>query len=543
MDVTEALRRARADYAGTRWARALECFLACDRVTPLDADDLDRAGQAAYLVGAGTVCTGLLERAVDAHIASGRPERAAENAFRLAHVLMSAFGEPARGAGWLTRGRRILDDAGLDGPVGALLTVPPAIGTLLGGDAATALPVFERAHAVGLATGHTDLTVLSGVGLGQARLLLGDVDGGLAVFDDILVSVAGSDVSPLAAGIAYCAVIITCHETFQLGRAAEWTRALGAWCDDRPDLVPFRGQCLVHRAELLQLRGRWAEAMTRIRDACTHMSGPRPEPAVGMALYELAELHRLRGEYTAADASYRRSAHTGHDIQPGLALLRLAQGGVDTALGCIDRALAEAGPLHRPRLLDAAVQIRLAAGDTAGARAAADALVVAAAGARATALDAMAAYAMGSVLLAEGDAAAALEQFRRAWQRWQQLDAPYQCARVRAAQGRCCTALGDHETARLEFDAAADTFRMLHAIPDLERIPCAQPPHSASGSLTRREVEVLRVVAAGHTNREIASELFLSEKTVARHLSNIFGKLGVSSRSAATAYAFEHHLI
>ncbi|NLV79837.1 MAG: LuxR family transcriptional regulator [Rhodococcus sp.] len=543
MDVTDVLGRARDAYDGSQWARSLECFRACDRIVPLCADDLDRAGQAAYLVGAGSVCAELLERAADAHLAAARPERAAESAFRLSYILGSAFGEPARAAGWLTRARRMLDDAGIDGPVGALLTVPPAIGTLLGGDPAAALPVFERAHAVGVATGHVDLTVLSGVGLGQSRLLLGDVHGGLVVFDDILVSVAGPAVSPLAAGIAYCAVIITCHETFQLGRAAEWTRALGRWCDDRPDLVPFRGQCMVHRAELLQLHGQWTEAMARIRDACTHMSGPRHDPAVGLALYELAELHRLRGEYTAADASYRRSARAGHDTEPGLALLRLAQGDVDTALGCIDRALAEAGPLYRLRLLDAAVQIRLAAGDLDGARACADELTSAAAHAEAPALHAMAAYATGIVLLAAGDAAAALEQLRAAWRWWQQLDAPYRCALVRAAQGRCCSALGDHETAHLEFEAAADTFRALHAMPELDRVRSALPPQATAESLTRREVEVLRVVAAGRTNREIAAELFLSEKTVARHLSNIFGKLGVSSRSGATAYAFEHHLI
>jgi ATP/maltotriose-dependent transcriptional regulator MalT len=543
MDATDAFERAHLAFRDRMWADAVAHFRAADELRPLGADDLDRAAQCAYLTGNDDECIRLLERAVVEHV-DDRPA-AGQSTFWLAYILSSS-GDSARASGWLARARRALDgEPPTDAvrSVRALLTVPQAIGTVLGGDPESALPTLTAAREVGVECGHRDLIALSGVGVGQARILLGDARAGLAVLDETMVSVTTGEVSPIATGILYCAVIITCHETYQLRRAAEWTRALGDWCDAQPDLVPFRGQCLVHRAEMLHLHGAWREAMEQVRLACRRLSEPTANPAIGMAHYELAELHRLRGEFSAADAAYRRAALTGHETQPGLARLRLAQGDLDSARAGIGRALSESTSLFRPRMLEAAVDMALAEGDVVNARRFAEELEAVASAVESTALTAMSAHAFGAVLLAEGDPRPALDRLRTAWRLWQDLDAPYACAHVRVLQGRCCDALGDHDTALMEFESAATAFRELGAAPDLQLLRRYNPRPPTPAGLTAREIEVLRVVAAGSTNREIAEALVLSEKTVARHLSNIFAKLGVSSRSAATAYAYEHHLV
>jgi len=550
MTAPDVLDMARERFREQSWKPAFDCFRNADEHRPLEATDLDSAARCAYLTGHDDECIRLLERAFAAHATDGRVESACESAFWLGFTLTMNRGEAALAAGWLARAERLLTPAhrAEHDPVCAahgLLVLAPAIGTLLQGDAALALPALTEAHDIGLASGHRDLTALSGLGVGQARILLGDPKGGLAILDEVMIAVTTGEVSQVAAGIVYCAVIITCHETYQLRRAAEWTRALGNWCDAQADLVPFRGQCLVHRAEMLQLRGSWKDAMEQARFACRKLAEPPGGPAIGMALYELAELHRLRGELTAADTAYRRAARCGHETQPGLARLRLAQGDTRAARAGIDRVLAETVPLLRPRMLEASVEIALAADDVAAARRRADELAAVAHRYDSTALTAMAAHAHGAVRLAEGDPRSALDSLRTAWRLWQELDAPYQCAQIRVLQGRCCAALGDLDTARMEFDSAATTFRELRAEPDLHRLQqlTRSAPARAPAGLTAREIEVLRVVAGGSTNREAAAALFLSEKTVARHLSNIFTKLGVSSRAGATAYAYEHHLV
>ena len=545
MDASDALALADTAFRDRAWILAADQFRVADELRSLSAADLDRAAQCTYLIGSEDQCIRLLERAITAHLADGRPDRAGQSTFWLAYIL-SDLGEAARTAGWLARAERALSaQRSTDAvrAVRALLTLPPAIGTLLGGDPEAALMTLTAAREIGLECGHRDLVALSGIGVGQARILLGHTRDGLAVLDETMVSVTTGEVSPIATGILYCAAIITCHETYQLRRAAEWTRALGDWCDAQPDLVPFRGQCLVHRAEMLHLHGAWRDAMEQARLACRRLSEPVANPAIGMAHYELAELHRVRGEFSAADAAYRRAALAGHEVHPGLARLRLAQGNLDSARAGIDRALSESTSLYRPRMLEAAVEVAIVDGNVVGARRFAEELDAVASRAESTALTAMAAQAFGAVLFAEGDSRQALDRLRTAWRLWQDLDAPYSCAQVRVLQGRCCDALGDRDTAMMEFESAATLFRELGATNDLEQLRRYVPRPSTPAGLTPREVEVLRVVAAGRTNREIAETLVLSEKTVARHLSNIFAKLDVSSRSAATAYAYEHNLM
>jgi len=383
------------------------------------------------------------------------------------------------------------------------------------------------------------------LGRGQAALALGETTEGMKLLDEAMVAVATGEVSPIPAGIVYCAVIEACMDVFDLRRAAEWTQALDRWCAVQPDLVPYRGQCLVHRSQLLQAHGAWADALSEAERARRHLSEPA-HPALGLALYQQGELHRLRGRFTEAERAYRAASRHGREPAPGLALLRLAEGRLEAAVPAIRRMVEESrGQLGYPTMLVACVEIMLAAGDVEEARSAVDELTKIADVVNAPLLHAMTAHAAGSVLLAEGDASAALGAVRQAHTGWRDLGMPYDAARARIRIGLACRALGDHDAAALDLDAARAVLEGLDAQPELAtlaRLTGSGRP-ARPGGLSERECEVLRQVAAGKTDREVAAALVISEHTVGRHLQNIFRKLGVSSRAAATAYAYEHGLV
>lgn len=545
MTAVDVLERAREGFRGQAWQQAYASFASADERFALDGHDLALYARAAYLVGKDDDCVTLLERASRNYLEDEQPERAAECAFWLAFNLMNR-GQMAQAGGWLARAEQQLQAS--SSPLCAvhgLLQVPVALQRLMQGDVAGALARFTDAEEIGRRCGEPDVIALAGLGIGQARLAQGELELAWHKLDEVMVGVAAGEVSPIVAGLVYCAVIIACHETYQIRRAAEWTRALSRWCDAQPGLVPFRGQCLVHRAQILQFNGAWGNAMEQVRLACRLLSDPPGQPAVGAALYEQAELHRLRGEYGAAEDAYRRAGQHGHETQPGLGLLRLAQGRHEAAKSGVRRALDEPQPGNRPRLLAAYVEIALSGPDLDAARHAADELEGLAVAGDSALLRAMSGHATGAVLLAEGDPRKALEELRRACAVWRDLNAPYLCARTRLLIGRACGELGDDDAAQIESDAAAEEFRRLAAKPDLSAMAKRgqgtrrEPGHS----LTPRELEVLRAVATGKSNKAIAEELFLSQKTVARHITNVFTKLGVSSRSAATAHAWEHGLL
>jgi len=536
--------RGREAFARSAWGQAYADLSAADGDAALGSDDLERLATAAYLIGKDTESEDAWARAHHAFLEQGDPARAGLCAFWLAFALLDN-GEHARGGGWLARARRVLDDGGCDGVERGYLLVPAAIARGAARDFGSAYETFRQAAAIGDRFQDRDLLTLARHGQGRALVNLGRVTEGVALLDEVMVAVTAGDVSPLITGIVYCSVLSACHEIFDWRRAREWTTALTRWCASQPDLVPFRGQCQVRRAEVLRLQGAWADAMDEARRAREWLAHP-PSTGSGPAWYQLAELHRLRGEIADAEAAYREASRNGRKPQPGLALLRLVQGQVDAAAAAIRRVLDESHDRRtRSVMLTAYVEIALAARDLPGARTAADELGEIAAHVDMPYLSALSAHATGAVLLAEDQPQAALAAFRSAATGWKDLDAPYEAARTRVLMGLACRALGDRDGAELELDAARQTFEQLGAAPDLDRIrrrlPAAVP--TPPSGLTARETTVLRLVATGRTNRAIAGDLGISEKTVARHVSNIFTKLGLSSRAAATAWAYEHDIV
>jgi DNA-binding CsgD family transcriptional regulator len=362
--------------------------------------------------------------------------------------------------------------------------------------------------------------------------------------DEALVGVMAGEVAPVTAGRIYCSTIEACQEVSDFGRAGAWTHALTTWCDAQPGLVAFTGQCATHRGQLLRLHGAYADAVEELDRAVDRYLAVGGDPALGLAHYERAETHRLCGDYDAAEASFATAAEHGHPAQPGRALLWLARDRRDAAAAAVGRLLAERqDPVHRSQVLAAAVEVLVATGDIDGAAALGEELCEVGETFGCTGLQAAGQYAVGTVELARAAAGPALQAAGRALAAWSQLEAPYEVARSRVLVGRALRLLGDEESAVGEMTSARKAFADLGAAPAEREVAGLLGLEKVPGGLSPREVEVLRLVAAGRSNPEIAAQLVLSEKTVARHLSNIFTKLDVGSRTSAAAFAYEHHLV
>ncbi|HTM46722.1 MAG TPA: LuxR C-terminal-related transcriptional regulator [Polyangiaceae bacterium] len=543
-------RRVGADaYARRAWSDAYEALSAVGVAGSLEAEDWQRLAWAALLSGRDVEALHALERVHQLRLDRGDGLGAARAAVWLA-LRLSSHGEFARAGGWLVRAQRLVEGAGGDCVEAGYLELPQVFRFSAAGDHAAAQAGAAKAAAAGERFGDNDLRALGRTFEGRALTRQGQLTEGLALIDEAMVAVIGNEVSPVVTGIIYCAVIAICQQSYALERAREWTTALSDWCAAQPQLEAFAGACLIHRSEILQLSGAWPEATVEVQRASERLA-PTKNFEAGNAFYQQGELHRLRGELAKAEQAYVLASERGRDPQPGRALLRLAEGRPDVAAAAIGRALSSVRePMQRTRFLPAYVEIMIATGQLEQAREASDELVAAAAGVGMEMLIAIADHAQGAVVLAAGDPQAAIVPLRRSQEAWQRLGAPYLSARIRVLLARAFSAVGDEDGAALERDCARKIFTQLGATPDLEALDAA--PEPAKGStpaapgdhgLSPRELEVLLLVAAGKTNKIIATELFLSEKTVDRHVSNIFVKLGVPSRAAATAWAYQNRLI
>jgi DNA-binding CsgD family transcriptional regulator len=540
-ELVDAHASAREAAARGDWQAVYRAFEQVASDAGGDADGLALWATAGYLLGRVDAAIEAMSQAHDAYVERGAAAAAVRCGFWVVFMLLGR-GEHAQAGGWLAR---------CGHAAGPLPPDSSARGYLILTEAQRMVAVEHRydeggvlaEQVVGLARRDpdADLLALALMVTGRARIRAGKTRGGFASLDEAMVGVVRDEVSPTAAGTVYCAVIEACGEVGELRRAVEWTQALTTWCDRQRGMVTFTGRCRTHRAAVLMLRGDWDAAVAEADHACARFAGAADEAAAGEAHYLLAELHRRAGRGDLAERAYRTAGDWGRDPQPGLALLRLAQGRAGAAAAAVVRLLEEGGQaIDRIRVLPAAVEVLLEVGDLTAAAGAAQELAELADSFDTPGVRAAAAYAGGAVLLARDQPAGALARLREAAGTWRSVDAVFELARTRGLIAQACRRLGDGDTADLELAAARRTLAGLGAGPALAVLPS----HARDRyGLSARELEVLRLVATGRTNREIGEHLTIAVRTVDRHVASILTKLGVTSRTAASSFAHEHGLI
>lgn len=506
----------------------------------VEAERLDLLADAAWWLGRLDDCVDARERAYLLYDELRDDRRAGQCAVWLyEHHCFRA--SPSIAGGWLRRARRMLDGDEDCAEFGALLLREAEVAHGNGAlDAATALA--ERGVELGRRLRCADLEAEALQALGRVRIDQSRPAEGLALLDEAMLFVLDGRLSPYSTGKVYCSLISACEQLSDHGRAAEWTAATARWAARHPFAV-FPGLCRVHHATALQWRGQWAEAEQEATRACEELSGINL-PNAAAAWAEIGDIRRRLGDLDGAGVAFVNADRLCAQPRAGLALLRLAQGSVDVATSIINDALEGAGwnRLARAKVLPARAQIAIAAGDLGAAIAAVDELETIADDFASDGLQAAATSARGRVQVAQGDPAACAT-LRNAVARWTDLGVPYEIATARTLLGQACRHGDDATGAAAAFDAARQLFDNLGVSLDARASQTLPNQSPLPAGLTAREAEVLRLVAAGHTNKEVASVLFLSDKTIARHLSNIFTKAGVSTRAAATAFAFEHDMI
>ena len=532
--------RARAAVEQGSWSEAYDLFRALE---PLERpEDRELFADAAWWSGRIEESMAARQRAYTGYAEAGDDRRAAWMSARLCieHFVRD---EPAVGAGWFARTQRHAQSLPDCVELGFAALLEATV-LYFSGDPATSLPLVERATEIAQRFGDRDLLGMAIHMRGLILISQGRVPEGVALLDEAMTSVVAGELSDYFTGAIYCNVIGACLEIADVRRAGDWGEAARAWAESIPPESPYPGMCRINRAALASLRGNWPQAEAEAVRATEELLSFNSALA-GEALYETGDVRRRLGDLAGAEAAFERAHELGFEPQPGLALLRLTQGKVEAAVAALRVAITgtSGSRLHRTRLLWAFADAALVAGDLDAARTAADELDAVAGDSDAVVLAASAATVRGSLQLAGGDVPDALTSLRRANALWQDLKLPYEGARARTVYGIALRAAGDEDDARLEFRAALATFERLGAVGDAaEASDLLGGPKALPRGLTAREAEVLRLVASGKTNRDIAVELVISEHTVARHLQNMFVKLGVTSRSAATAFAYEHDL-
>ena len=525
----------------TSWAEMYDVLRVRDpsELTPREHEQL---ADAAWWLSKPGESIAARQRAYAGSASAGDAEHAMWMAGRLS---MEHFirGDPAVGAGWLMKAQHLAADTP-EGVGHGLLLIVQATVARFSGDVPRALQLAGEAAELGRRLDDPDLSALATHMLGVLLVAAGDIARGVAFLDEAMTSVVAGQLSPYFTGIVYCSVIGTCLEIADVRRADQWSEAARAWCETLPPESPFPGMCRVNRAEVARLRGAWPDAEAEAMRASEELMEFDPMGAA-QAFYETGEIRRRIGNLAGAEECFARAREIGFDPQPGQSLLRATNGNTDAALAGLRLAATTIteSRLRRARVLGALVDVALSIGRLDEASEAADLMATLATDSDAPILETMATTAAGALLLARGEAQAAVDRLREACASWRDLRLPYEGARARVLYGLALRSAGDEDDAILELRSAVAAFDRLGATPDRDeaaRLLPGAPP--LPRGLTPREAEVLRLVAAGKSNREIAADLVISEHTVARHLQNMFTKLGVSSRSAATAFAFEHDL-
>jgi DNA-binding CsgD family transcriptional regulator len=536
---TAHLARARELHRTSRWEAACAEYAAAEAEEPLAVEDLEAFAEAAQVSARGDEAVALLHRVFDLRVSADELDDAAQVAFWLWWALFTS-NELVQASGWLKHTSRTL---GPDLATSLWLKIPEAMFHAGTGHRSRA---DELLRAI-VDEGQGEVVPWALSMWGQTLIDEGRLQDGLDRLEEAMAILRTHGLSPRVTPWIYCAAVRGCCLARDFARARAWNRSMARWLDSLNSLSgAYLGNCRIYRSRLMFLNGAWPEALDEIAAVCTDLDGYAGW-VCGHAYYQLGEVRRLRGEWDAAEDAYRRAAEHGCPTQPGLALLRLAEGDVDAASAGVRRALTEvtAQP-ERLDLLKAAVTIYLEEGKIEAARDAVTEVEEITAELATPVTEAETCAVRGALALAEGDPASALPLLRRAVSTWQEQDAPHERATLNVLIGQACRALADHDGARLEFSAARETFERLGAGPDLaqlDRIVAATDAGSEINGLTRREIEILCLIARGKANRAIANELHLSERTVHRHVSNIFTKLGVDSRTAAVAYGIRHRIV
>ncbi len=446
------------------WHEAFEALRAADAAAPLGAEDLEHLAEAAAWVGRLDDAIEVRKRAHAAYLERSAARRAGFMALLLAHDHF-AKAQGSLASGWLRRAERLLDGDRDCVEYGHLLRARG----LLARDPDEALTLARAAHEVATRLGYRDLSALQLQEQGRLLVARGEVAQGLALLEEATVTAVSGELGPRVTGIIYCNAIDVCRRLADYRRAGEWTDAAREWCE-RQGILGFPGVCRVYQAGILRLRGALADAAREAASACNELR-PYAASATAEAFYELGEVRLRLGELAGAEEAFRQAHELGRDPQPGLALLRLAEGRLDAARSAIRSALADESRdrLSRGQLLPAQVDVALAAGDVDAARAAADELEALAAVYQTRALEAAARCARGQVQLAMGDHAGARRSLTAGCRGWQELDAPYETARARMALAAVYRGEGDPETAALELSAARSAFERLGAGLDAAR--------------------------------------------------------------------------
>ena len=506
-----------------------------------EADRLDVLADAAWWLGRLDECIDHRESAYAGYDGLGHHRRAGQCAVWLyEHYCFQA--RPAIAGAWLRRARHLLKDDQDSVEFGALRLREAEVAHGRG-NLSEAAEAAREVVELGRRLRSPDIESEALQTLGRVLIDGGDPSEGLANLDEAMLFAIEGRLRPYSTGKVYCSLISACEALGDLRRAAEWSDATTRWAQQHP-LAVFPGLCRVHLASSLRSRGEWEDAEEQAVRACSELSTLNVmSAAAGYA--EIGEIRRRIGDLAGAEHAFRHAEELSGQPQPGLALLRLAQGNTDAAVAIITRALDELtwDRLGRARLLPASAQIAIAAGNLPRAVASLEELESVASEFASPALIGAALSTRGRVQLASSDSSAC-GTLRNAADRWQDLGVPHEVATARMLQGAACREAGDLDGAAASFEAARALFEQLGAALDLRNLrEITSTTADLPAGLTRREGEVLRLVASGVTNKAIAETLSLSQKTVSRHLSNIFLKIHVSSRSAATAFAFEHHLI